>query len=367
MCRAENATSQSKDVKYKNEFKATKDCSILRYCTGMALASLFSFTYVVAPVWIFLSAAYLITSPFSQDAWLFSLPVFLSMMINPPQIPWIMQYMVPILDYFKYEDIMEVSNDEIFDLVNNKKKRIIFAATPHGVVSFGFSVGLYPSCSSSFDRACTHGISLWTQFSYGAVCRAIAEPYEMKVLKTAVAPGVQYVPFVRNIVGIFGFVSASAASLKRHFKNEGIAGCVVIYVGGMAELFQCSRDEERLYLSKRKGFIKLALREGVEVVPVYFFGNTSALSILKAPPLAYLSRKLQVSVTLIWGRFGLPIPRDDKIMCVVGRPLGIPHIENPTDTDVNKWHSKYCCEVQRLFDKYREKAPLYKDKELYIT
>lgn len=337
MCRAENATSQSKDVKYKNEFKATKDCSILRYCTGMALASLFSFTYVVAPVWIFLSAAYLITSPFSQDAWLFSLPVFLSMMINPPQIPWIMQYMVPILDYFKYEDIMEVSNDEIFDLVNNKKKRIIFAATPHGV------------------------------FSYGAVCRAIAEPYEMKVLKTAVAPGVQYVPFVRNIVGIFGFVSASAASLKRHFKNEGIAGCVVIYVGGMAELFQCSRDEERLYLSKRKGFIKLALREGVEVVPVYFFGNTSALSILKAPPLAYLSRKLQVSVTLIWGRFGLPIPRDDKIMCVVGRPLGIPHIENPTDTDVNKWHSKYCCEVQRLFDKYREKAPLYKDKELYIT
>mmetsp|Transcript_15389 Transcript_15389/g.23843 ORF Transcript_15389/g.23843 Transcript_15389/m.23843 type:complete len:341 (-) Transcript_15389:233-1255(-) len=340
MCRTEKATQgnrTSKDVKYKNETAASKDCSSLRYCSGMAMASIFSLTYVVAPVWMFVAVIYLIKSPFSQDAWLFALPVFLSMIIDPPQMPWILNHMAPVLDYFQYEDIMETSNDEIFDMVNNKKKRILFAATPHGV------------------------------FSYGALCRAIAEPYEMKVLKTAVAPGVQYVPFVRNIVGIFGFVSASAASLKRNFRNEGIAGCVVLYVGGMAELFQSSRDEERLYLSKRKGFIKLALREGVEVFPVYFFGNTSALSILKGPLLTFLSRRLQISVTIIWGRFGLPIPRDDKIMCVIGRPLGIPHIENPSDADVNRWHSKYCSEVKRIFDKYKEKAPLYKNKELYIT
>jgi hypothetical protein len=34
------------------------------------------------------------------------------------------------------------------------------------------------------------------------------------------------------------------------------------------------RGEERIYLKKRKGFIKLALREGCEVCPVYAFGES---------------------------------------------------------------------------------------------
>mmetsp|Transcript_15390 Transcript_15390/g.23846 ORF Transcript_15390/g.23846 Transcript_15390/m.23846 type:complete len:182 (-) Transcript_15390:804-1349(-) len=142
MCRTEKATQgnrTSKDVKYKNETAASKDCSSLRYCSGMAMASIFSLTYVVAPVWMFVAVIYLIKSPFSQDAWLFALPVFLSMIIDPPQMPWILNHMAPVLDYFQYEDIMETSNDEIFDMVNNKKKRILFAATPHGVVGFGYS------------------------------------------------------------------------------------------------------------------------------------------------------------------------------------------------------------------------------------
>ena len=63
----------------------------------------------------------------------------------------------------------------------------------------------------------------------------------------------------------------------------GIDGSVVLYVGGVAELFKCNLDEERIYLSKRKGFIKLALREGVDVIPIYFFGNTTVLRILKHP------------------------------------------------------------------------------------
>lgn len=146
----------------------------------------------------------------------------------------------------------------------------------------------------------------------------------------------------------------------------GLKGCVVLYVGGMAELFKCSLDEERLYLSKRKGFIKLALREGVDVVPLYFFGNTSVLSILKAAPLEWMSRKLQTSVTFFWGKFGTFIPRDDKIFVVLGRPLGMPKIENPTNEDVDKWHMKYCDEVKRIFNKYKEKVPQYKDKELFI-
>ena len=34
-----------------------------------------------------------------------------------------------------------------------------------------------------------------------------------------------------------------------------------------------------------QGFVKLALRSGAEIVPVYFFGNTSVLSVLSTTAL----------------------------------------------------------------------------------
>jgi len=46
--------------------------------------------------------------------------------------------------------------------------------------------------------------------------------------------------------------------------------------------------------------------------------------------------------------------------------MGLPHIPEPTDDDVNEYHAKYCEEVTRLFNKYKEKVPNYKHKELFI-
>ena len=55
-----------------------------------------------------------------------------------------------------------------------------------------------------------------------------------------------------------------------------------------------------------------------------------------------------------------------KLLYARGRPLGMPHIPEPTEKDINKWHSKYCEEVTRLFDSYKEKVPMYKHKKLII-
>jgi hypothetical protein len=75
-------------------------------------------------------------------------------------------------------------------------------------------------------------------------------------------------------MGIFDLISASKSSLTKQLKKPGVEGSIVLYVGGMAELFLSSEQEETLYLKKRKGFIKLALQTGVDIVPVYLFGNT---------------------------------------------------------------------------------------------
>jgi len=47
-----------------------------------------------------------------------------------------------------------------------------------------------------------------------------------------------------------------------------------------------------------------------------------------------------MSLTLTWGVWGLPIPKPVKLVYARGRPLGLPHILEPTDADVDLWHGK---------------------------
>jgi 2-acylglycerol O-acyltransferase 2 len=244
-----------------------------------------------------------------------------------------------MLSYFQYEEILECSTETLF----KSNRPYIIASQPHGVVS------------------------------YCGICGKIAAPPQLQHVPTAVASVLLKTPILKNVMGIFGFIDASSSSLKKHFKesnkknSENIANrSVVLYAGGIAELFKSSRKEERLYLSQRKGFIKLALRENVDVIPVYLFGNTSVLTVVKTGLLADLSRRLGASLTYFWGKYYLPIPRDDKCLYVRGLPLNLPCIPNPTDDDVSKWHAIYCDEVRRLFDKYKALVPLYKDKTLFI-
>lgn len=107
------------------------------------------------------------------------------------------------------------------------------------------------------------------------------------------ADALLHTPILKHVLGIFGLISASKKSLQKYLRKRGPEGCVVLYVGGMAELFLSSHDEEKLYLLNRKGFIKLALQEGVDIVPIYLFGNTSVLSVWNNRFITELSRKVR--------------------------------------------------------------------------
>ena len=39
----------------------------------------------------------------------------------------------------------------------------------------------------------------------------------------------------------------------------------------------------------------------------------------------------------------------------MGKPIDIPHIPNPTQEDIDKYHKLYCDALTELFDKYKEK------------
>jgi len=75
---------------------------------------------------------------------------------------------------------------------------------------------------------------------------------------------------------------------------------------------------------------------------------------------------MQVAVTYFWGKWFLPIPRGEKLLFVRGEPLGLPHIPQPSNEDLDKWHGIYCDEVKRLFEENKDRVPSYKRKELFI-
>ena len=56
-----------------------------------------------------------------------------------------------------------------------------------------------------------------------------------------------------------------------------------------------------------------------------------------------------------------------KMLYVSGQPLGMPHIAQPTQAEIDFWHKKYCDEVTRLFNLYKERLPDYKHKTLEIV
>ena len=215
-------------------------------------------------------------------------------------------------------------------------RKFILAATPHGVISFT------------------------------GMCSAVYCIPQFRNINTAAASAVLQTPIIKHVMGIFGLIDANGRNMEKHFKKKGVKGSCVLYVGGIAELFKSSRKEERLYLSGRKGFVKMALRNGVDIIPLYLFGNTSVLTVFKNKALETVSRKIQASVTYFWGWNGLPIPRPNKILYVRGRPLGMPKIENPTQEEINKWHGKYVEEVTRIFETYRGELSDYAKKELIV-
>ena len=305
-----------------------------RWLQGLLIASIFSLAYILTPLYLLAGIVSFFVLHW-KSALLFTAPIIISALVPPIASPWLVGQLTPLLDYFDFEEALEYTNDEIRADLKNGKKSIV-APVPHGVISF---------CG---------------------IASGPAAPPDLRKVHTAVANSVMHTPILKHVMGIYGLTNADKSSLQKRFTRSGIDGCIVLYVGGIAELFKSSRSEERLFLSKRKGFIKLALREGVDVVPVYLFGNTSVLTIFKSGPLASISRSLGVALTYFWGKWYLPIPCDDKCLYARGKPLGMPQILEPTNDDVDKWHQKYCEAIEGLFEKYKEKVPLYKHKKLYI-
>lgn len=155
---------------------------------------------------------------------------------------------------------------------------------------------------------------------------------------------------------------ASRPSVDRALKEGSRIG---LAPGGIAEMFEgypkpgALSNEEYVILNSRKGFVRMAIKHDVPIIPVYVFGATKMFRRLELPALEFLSNLLRISLCVFFGSWGLPMPFRQRLLYVMGSPLFPPTVGSDGDTaefdlEVDDLHARFCNELITLFDRHKE-------------
>jgi 2-acylglycerol O-acyltransferase 2 len=163
---------------------------------------------------------------------------------------------------------------------------------------------------------------------------------------------VSQVPCLRYL-GLYGLISVSGRSIT---KAVAAGTCVGTVPDGIAGIFRCTEDDEVVVLRKRKGLAKLALRTGAPILPAYSIGNTAAYGAWfdRWGVLERISRKLQASFFLYWGRLYLPVPRRVNVTMLIGAPILVQQVDEPTAEQIDAVHDRLLSEMKTLFDTHKD-------------
>lgn len=193
-------------------------------------------------------------------------------------------------------------------------------------------------------------------------------------------------PFHREYALSMGLASVSRESCinilsKGGADGEGMGRAITIVVGGARESLDAQPNRVRLVLKRRKGFVKLAIQTGADLVPVLAFGENELYKQVSSDqhPLIHsfqmlVKRTMGFTIPLFHARgvfnydVGL-MPYRRPLNIVVGRP--IPVVQQP-DRDkidgayVDELHARYMRELQTLWESWKDTFATERESELEI-
>jgi 2-acylglycerol O-acyltransferase 2 len=192
------------------------------------------------------------------------------------------------------------------------------------------------------------------------------------------------VPFYRDYLIRLGLCSVSRESCENILSrggpnNEGMGRAITIVVGGARESLETQPGTLRLVLDSRKGFIKLAIRTGADLVPVLGFGENDIYQQISSQDHPFI-HKIQLTVKKLMG-FTVPLfhargifnydvgimPYRRPMNIVVGKPVMIMKQDKPTNEYVREIHEKYVRELVWLWDSFKDEFAKERIRELEIV
>ncbi|XP_032745426.1 acyl-CoA wax alcohol acyltransferase 1 [Rattus rattus] len=172
------------------------------------------------------------------------------------------------------------------------------------------------------------------------------------------------IPLIRDYIMAKGVCSVSQASID-YLLSHGTGNLVGIVVGGVGEALQSVPNTTTLILKQRKGFVRTALRHGAHLVPTFTFGETEVYDQVVFHEESRMF-KFQSFFRRIFGFYfcvfygqgfhreckGL-LPYHRPIVTVVGEPLPLPQVKNPSPEIVDKYHALYMDALYKLFEQHK--------------
>ena len=206
------------------------------------------------------------------------------------------------------------------------EKQYIFAAFPHG------------ACTVQHLLTMTNGAGMLSSVHRG----------DRRDLAASV---LFLIPFVRELLLLLGNVDAGKLTARHNLKENR---SLLIFVGGEAEQLLTEEGKHKVFLRKRKGFIKLALQFGTPLVPIYTFGENDMYSVSKFlfGFRNWLQKYFHIGLPVVWGRWFSLCPYQVPLELCIGAPIPVEKHDrvNITDEKIDKLHSLFCEKLNELFE-----------------
>ncbi|KAH9891404.1 diacylglycerol acyltransferase-domain-containing protein [Xylariomycetidae sp. FL2044] len=256
-----------------------------------------------------------------------------------------------------FADYFPARLHKTYDLPPTRK--YIFGYHPHGIISHG----------------------AWAAFATDAL--GFSEKFPGITNSLLTLDSNFRIPFYRDYVLAMGVRSVSKESIvnilmKGGLNGEGMGRGVTVVVGGARESLEAEPGTLRLILKERKGFIKLAVRTGADLVPVLAFGENDLYDQLR-PKEHPTVHKLQMFILKVW-KFTLPflhgrgifnydvglMPYRRPLNIVVGAPIQVRQAASVDQDEINRLHHLYVAELQKLWDRYKDEFAPDRKAEMQI-
>ncbi|XP_077553015.1 2-acylglycerol O-acyltransferase 2-like [Haemaphysalis longicornis] len=236
-----------------------------------------------------------------------------------------------------------------------------------------FPVQLVKTCDLPADQNYLFGYHPHALMAVGATCNFVTDATNFKELFPGIRTHVVslefqfYLPFRRDLFLACGVCSSSRESLDYILSSKTPGKAAVIVVGGASEMALARPRRYTLFLTRRKGFIRVAMKHGTPLVPVFTFGEIDILDQAEVSSDSWLGRILALirrlfgyTLPLFWGRgffqynWGL-VPHRKRIVTVVGKPLEVPKVECPRKEEVDLVHRQYTEALIQLYNDHKDK------------
>jgi hypothetical protein len=197
-------------------------------------------------------------------------------------------------------------------------KKYIFMWNPHGV----FATSLFFHMS---------GITEWKHPAKGTAFN-----------------GLLWLPFMGELFEELGAVPSDYHAMKKTLETSSIS----LAPGGMREMLYPGSA----IISKRRGIFKMALETGSSLVPIVSVGEDKLCQIMEIPSwiqdflepydACICIPTLKSVMKLIW-IFVRPLK--DPVVSVMGEPIPVQKIQEPSEKDIADLRSRYIKELKELY------------------